>query len=81
MACKSLRLVFSLDPAVSLLACSVLKEVTTPRLVQTVQSYLHVMSRLGADDIVAGLESLIDAFQNEVFFYNDLIRIFVLQNG
>ena len=66
MACKSLKLVFSLDPMLHILPCAVLKEITTPRLVSIVQSYLQVMSRLGADEIVAGLESLIDAFQEEI---------------
>jgi hypothetical protein len=66
MACKSLRAIFDLEPVSHALTCAVIKEVTLPRLVPLVQSYLQVMSRLGADDVVAGLQSLIDAFQLEI---------------
>jgi len=66
MACKSLKLVFGLDPMVSVLPSAVVKKIVVPRLPEVVQNYLRVMASLGADDIVAGLESLIDAYQDEI---------------
>lgn len=64
-ACASLKNVLILDPEESL-ASKATRELAANHLPLIIQTYLFVMSRMGTDDIVASLQSLIMAFQVQV---------------
>lgn len=62
---SSLKNVLLLDPEESL-AAKTLREMALPHLPVIVQKYLYVMSKIGADDVVAGLQAVIAAFDTEI---------------
>lgn len=64
-AASSLKNVLILDPDQSL-GAKALREIALSHLGLIIRKYLEIMSKIGADDVVAGLQALISAFPNEI---------------